>query len=60
MDIKTMIIGHIYHQPNRVLFYESKTSSFHVIGDKLKDKDIKLGDIIAYKPYGVNFGFMVH
>ena len=63
MIIRTMTIGRIEHQGDRVLLYQSETppndpiGEFHVITSG--DCQLQPGDVVQYEPFGMNFGFLV-
>ena len=56
---KTLIVGKIDAQEDRVLFYEEGIENFHIIASKKQADGIKEGDTIEYEPEGVNFGWFV-
>lgn len=63
---KTLIVGRIVHQNDRILFYapdfpNQKTwdRDYRVISGVEDGQNVMLGDVIQYQPYGENFGFFV-
>lgn len=58
---KVMRVGRVIREEDRTLLYESVTpkgaAEYHIIAKK--DCEIKVGDVIEYEPYGLNFGWLI-
>lgn len=56
---RTLTVGKIIDQKDRVLFYENGKEYYHIIASQEQAKGVNEGDTIEYEPYGINFGWFV-
>ena len=55
---KEMVIERIVDGTDRVLLY-GKKRDYYLIASHKAAKEVRLGDIVLYKPFGSNFGWFL-